>query len=672
MDGYDKNGLTPFRAWCFKNWPYLISDDMTELELLYAILGKFKEVLEEWEQMKVDWGEFQTTINEAISQMKQEIAEFEAKINQDITNIENEWSEFETKINNIVDGIPDTIKEQISSLLPDEVSKQLPGLISTELPPLVDDSVSDALSTKIGTLTPNFVSVIGPDGKITSSSNISNTELGQLDGVRSNIQEQIDSLQGGGVPMFEDLIDVVATGIDNTGSENVGAALNSLFTENPGKSFYFRNGTYNIETMLTIRGGIEIILQENAILKAVAEMPMMVFFQTVDNKRYDERIHWSGGQINGNNLAVNCVNIQVAQVLTLFENTFAYGSTGNVIVTTGNAATTVGNWVMNNVHAWAGPTIAGNNKECFEVNTTDGRLFQCNASGGKIGFHFWKGGNEVIDCESLSAGADASGENVTIAGTIGYYNQNGQNLFFGCSNDTRETGWLIDAGVVTIDACRSTYWTSEGSDKCIVIHSKQTFGLWSTLTVVNCAFDVPRANVDACIELDNWTPLDLDFIRFENNKYSGNMMVPIGDNQDFYFFNKNKTVMRSTSTLCQDVWQVMGQIKVIGTFNINFSIAGATYLITGTEQDGGLNWINAFSFAPNKSISLGYAFWEGDLYMLYKSSNAVTNLSFAAIFNGCGVISDSHANATFARSWEKVGGGLPTPTNITITQLGGN
>ena len=79
MDGYDKNGLTPFRAWCFKNWPYLISDDITELELLYAILGKFKEVLEEWEQMKVDWGEFQTTINEAISQMKQEIAEFEAK-----------------------------------------------------------------------------------------------------------------------------------------------------------------------------------------------------------------------------------------------------------------------------------------------------------------------------------------------------------------------------------------------------------------------------------------------------------------------------------------------------------------------------------------------------------------------------------------------------------------
>ena len=32
MDGYDKNGLTPFRAWCFKNWPYLISDDMTELD----------------------------------------------------------------------------------------------------------------------------------------------------------------------------------------------------------------------------------------------------------------------------------------------------------------------------------------------------------------------------------------------------------------------------------------------------------------------------------------------------------------------------------------------------------------------------------------------------------------------------------------------------------------
>ena len=45
MDGYDKNGLTPFRAWCFKNWPYLISDDMTEIELLYAILGKFNENL---------------------------------------------------------------------------------------------------------------------------------------------------------------------------------------------------------------------------------------------------------------------------------------------------------------------------------------------------------------------------------------------------------------------------------------------------------------------------------------------------------------------------------------------------------------------------------------------------------------------------------------------------
>ena len=42
MDGYDKNGLTPFRAWCFKNWPYLISDDMTEIELLYAVLGKVK------------------------------------------------------------------------------------------------------------------------------------------------------------------------------------------------------------------------------------------------------------------------------------------------------------------------------------------------------------------------------------------------------------------------------------------------------------------------------------------------------------------------------------------------------------------------------------------------------------------------------------------------------
>lgn len=649
MDGYDKNGITPFKAWAFRTWPYLISDDMTELEILYAILGKFKEVLEEWEKMKVDWGDFQTTVNSAIEQMEKSIAEFEK----------------------VIDSIPDTIKTQVGSLLPGEVEKQLPGILKTELPPIVDDSVEEVLSTKIGTLTPNTATAVDEDGKIASLDDVSSTELGYLNGVRSNIQNQIDDLQGGGVPMFKNLIDVVASGIDNTGSENVGAKLNTLFTENPGRSFYFRNGTYNIETMLTIRGGVECILQENAVIKAVAEMPTLVFFQTVDNKRYEERIHWNGGRIDGNNLAVNCVNIQVAQVLTVFENVYCYGSTGNVIVTTENAATHVGNWMMNHVHAWAGPTIAGNNKECFEINTTDGRLFQCNASGGKIGFHFWKGGNEVIDCESLSSGADASGENVTIAGTIGFYNQNGQNLYFGCSNDTREKGWQVDNGVVTIDSCRSTYWTSEGSDKCIVVHSSQTFGLWSTLAVVNCAFDVPRANVDACIELDNWTPLDLDFIRFENNKYSGNMMVPIGDNQDFYFFSKNKTVMRSTSTLRENVWQVMGQIKVIGTFNVNFSIAGATYLITGTEQDGGLNWINAFSFAPNTAITLGYAFWQGDLYLLYRSSNAVTNLSFAAIFNGCGVISDSHSNATFARSWERVGGGLPTPTDITITQLGG-
>ena len=142
MDGYDKNGLTPFRAWCFKNWPYLISDDMTELELLYAILGKFKEVLEEWEQMKVDWGEFQTTINEAISQMKQEIAEFEAKINGQISDLEGEWNAFAESINSQISDLKSQWASFQNTITNTTIPNEVERVINLKLPSMVESEVS--------------------------------------------------------------------------------------------------------------------------------------------------------------------------------------------------------------------------------------------------------------------------------------------------------------------------------------------------------------------------------------------------------------------------------------------------------------------------------------------------------------------------------------------------
>lgn len=262
MDGYDKNGLTPFRAWCFKNWPYLISDDMTELGLLYAILGKFKEVLEEWEQMKVDWGEFQTTINNAITQMKQEITEFETKINGQISDLQGEWNAFAESINSQITDLKSqwtAFQNTITNTtIPNEVERiinlKLPSMVENEVSSQVPEEVTKQLGTKIGTLTPNFVAVVGPDGKITSSSNISNSELENLDGAKSNIQNQIDNLSS----EIESIESELPTGGPFAGSPSAGGPAKStagtLTINVDGVPTTF-NGSENKSVSITQGGG---------------------------------------------------------------------------------------------------------------------------------------------------------------------------------------------------------------------------------------------------------------------------------------------------------------------------------------------------------------------------------------------------------------------------------
>lgn len=261
MDGYDKNGLTPFRAWCFKNWPYLISDDMTELELLYAILGKFKEVLEEWEQMKVDWGEFQTTINEAISQMKQEIAEFEAKINGQISDLEGEWNAFAESINSQISNLKTqwaNFQNTITNTtIPNEVERvinlKLPSMVESEVSSQVPTEVENQLGTKIGTLTPNTAAQVDSTGKIVSSP-ISSTELNYLDGAKSNIQSQLDSISS----EVDSIESGLPTGGPFAGSASAGGPAKSTagtLTINVDGSPTTFNGSDNVSVSITQGGG---------------------------------------------------------------------------------------------------------------------------------------------------------------------------------------------------------------------------------------------------------------------------------------------------------------------------------------------------------------------------------------------------------------------------------
>lgn len=261
MDGYDKNGLTPFRAWCFKNWPYLISDDMTELGLLYAILGKFKEVLEEWEQMKVDWGEFQTTINNAITQMKQEITEFETKINGQISDLQGEWNAFAESINSQITDLKSqwtAFQNTITNTtIPNEVERiinlKLPSMVENEVSSQVPEEVTKQLGTKIGTLKQNTAAQVDSTGKIVSSP-ISSTELNYLDGAKSNIQKQLDSISS----EVESIESGLPTGGPFAGSATAGGPAKSTagtLTINVDGTPTTFNGSDNVSVSITQGGG---------------------------------------------------------------------------------------------------------------------------------------------------------------------------------------------------------------------------------------------------------------------------------------------------------------------------------------------------------------------------------------------------------------------------------
>lgn len=137
MDGYKNNGLTPFKAWLFRKWPYLISDDMTELDILYTILGKFAETLEEFEQLKEDFKNFQNTMNQLWEEYKNDMnaswdayqdkmdkafQDFQNTINDKISEFESAWAEFQqtmqqefTEYKNSLNSEWEAYKENIDS-----------------------------------------------------------------------------------------------------------------------------------------------------------------------------------------------------------------------------------------------------------------------------------------------------------------------------------------------------------------------------------------------------------------------------------------------------------------------------------------------------------------------------------------------------------------------------
>lgn len=542
MDGYDKNGLTPFKAWCFKNWPYLISDDMTELDLLYAVLGKVKNNIDE--------------------------------------------------LNN--------------------------------LQKYVD----------------NYFNSLDVQGEI-----------------KNTIQKMI---QEGSFPSPLP-IDVVEQGIDNTGTTDVTDSLQNLIRDNVGATFYFRDGVYNLRT-LVLTDSIEVILQDGAILKCIEPTVNFIKITRGEEGRIGLRnnIHWSGGTIDGNNLASVCLVVNSGSTTSLVENVRVKGATEECVRTdkaTSPNETTVCNMTFRQVKCYGGGSNRNNHVICMNINTTDGRIESCNFDGGSIGLRLNGGGNHVNNCESLSTYSESQTDEFEIINTIGYLNVSGINYLNNCSSDTRERGYEIQSGGIFLEQCRTVYFSNQNSEKLYHVYCDDLENI-SVFSVTDCNFDA-YGDSNICVYINNLTAYNYNRVHLQNNNYNGSFDF---NDAYFYMFEHGYSTGGINTTPVQNTWYILGKLNVV---NGNSSECSFSW---NNQQEirinGNLSPYN-MAYNINKVVSLniymddmieyGYVIEYPFIYIVARCiANDVENylLSPSISFQGKGYLTSYLSDKNFIKTYD--------------------
>lgn len=217
-------------------------------------------------------------------------------------------------------------------------------------------------------------------------------------------------------------INVVAEGARNDGVTNTGAIINTIISNNPGRTYYFPPGTYNIETPIIINQNtpVKIIIDNQAILKAAQNIDAVINLMYTPERMCTIT---GGGIIDMNKIAAVGILVSNRMRYTVITNIHIENADNGIGIQIGTDDGASTSTLISNIAIRASTSVA--NMTGIEAYAFDNFITNVLIMRTYTGIYLHKGGNII---NGVHIWSDLSPESTTYAQSYAINNEGLNNL----------------------------------------------------------------------------------------------------------------------------------------------------------------------------------------------------------------------------------------------------